>query len=141
MQHDPFAKDESEDLTLDHDEAVIDSGALNFELEMHDDHLGHESFAESAPYSRQSGRQSEASLPTLSAERVEEIVRTQAKDLIERIVRRLIPDMATEIIREEVQRLLSEQTDETAIDSNIGVSKSSRVSGPIPAKNRERPPR
>lgn len=54
------------------------------------------------------GRRDENTIPQLSADRIEEIIRAQSREIIEEVVRRVVPDIATEMIREELDRLLEE---------------------------------
>ena len=47
-------------------------------------------------------------IPQLSPERLEQIIRAQAREIVESVVRKIVPDLATDIIREELQRLLED---------------------------------
>ena len=49
-----------------------------------------------------------AKIPQLSPERLEQIIRAQAREIVESVVRKIVPDLATDIIREELQRLLED---------------------------------
>ena len=49
-----------------------------------------------------------AKIPQLSPERLEQIIRAQAREIVEAVVRKIVPDLATDIIREELQRLLED---------------------------------
>lgn len=45
----------------------------------------------------------------LSAEKIEEIIRSQSRDLIESVVWKVVPDLAKQLIEKEIRRLLAEQ--------------------------------
>lgn len=47
-------------------------------------------------------------VPQLSADQLEEIIRSQSKEIIESVVRRIVPDIASNLIKQELQRLLEE---------------------------------
>jgi CheY-like chemotaxis protein len=48
-------------------------------------------------------------IPSLDADRLEEIIRAQSREIIEAVVRRIVPDLATDIIRQELNRLLDDK--------------------------------
>ncbi len=48
-------------------------------------------------------------VPQLSADRLEEIIRSQSKEIIESVVQRIVPDIASDMIRKELDRLLRER--------------------------------
>ncbi len=54
-------------------------------------------------------------IPQLSVDRLEEIIRAQSREIIEAVVRKIVPDLASTIIRQELDRLL----DETGRDSQV----------------------
>ena len=50
-----------------------------------------------------------ASIPQLTKEQLEEILRAQSKDIIEAVVWKIVPEMAGHMIRQEIERLLAEE--------------------------------
>ncbi|MGE3973779.1 MAG: PleD family two-component system response regulator [Bdellovibrionales bacterium] len=49
-----------------------------------------------------------ASMPQLSEEQIELIIRSQSKEIIEKIVWKLVPDIAQQLIKKEISRLMDE---------------------------------
>lgn len=49
------------------------------------------------------------SIPALTADQIEKIIRSQSADVIESVVWKVVPELATQIIERELKRLLSER--------------------------------
>lgn len=59
------------------------------------------------PASELSLSQAGGSIPQLSVDQLESIVRAQSQDIIEALVRRVVPEIATQLIKAELDRLVS----------------------------------
>lgn len=51
-----------------------------------------------------------STIPQLTAEQIENILRSQSKEIIEAVVWKVVPELAGQIIRQELDRLLREET-------------------------------